>query len=271
MSRLISALAARSQATKPCSDGVSRLLVVEREIEEFVERVVGFGAEPRQNGLARRLRRRAVAHRTRTAMTCAPAAPQCVEPRRDCRNRDSRCFARSAARSDPVRARRQARTIRPRSGRTAGSSARWRAPDRPPAAAAHRRAPSGPSPRYARSAPAGRRRRPECRAFFSARMIASNSAPRWRTRISMSPGAHGRRSPSPPASPRAIHVRSPWRSAAPAHARACLRRACRTARPSLDLALLVRLFQRPDFDQAGRRVAHRAVHGAVLGSADSPR
>ena len=48
MSRFTSVCAVRSQATKPCSDGVSRALVVEREIEEFAQRVVGLVAEPRE-------------------------------------------------------------------------------------------------------------------------------------------------------------------------------------------------------------------------------
>ena len=47
MSRLTSARAARSQATKPLQRGNFAPLVIECEIEEFVERVVGFGAEPR--------------------------------------------------------------------------------------------------------------------------------------------------------------------------------------------------------------------------------
>ena len=72
-------------------------------------------------------------------------------------------------------------------------AARSPARDRRPATATRRRAPSGPSPRYARSAPAGRRRRPACSAFFSARMIASNSGPRWRTSTSTSPALAGPR------------------------------------------------------------------------------
>ena len=52
ISRFTLVWAVRSQAMKPCSDGVSRLLVVESEIEKFVERVVGLGSEPREEPLA---------------------------------------------------------------------------------------------------------------------------------------------------------------------------------------------------------------------------
>ncbi len=52
MSRFTSLCATRIQCRKPCSDGVSRALIVEREVEEFVERVDGFDAEPGQNLLA---------------------------------------------------------------------------------------------------------------------------------------------------------------------------------------------------------------------------
>jgi len=48
MSRLISVCAARSHAMKPCSDGASSPLVVERELEELVERVGSLGPEPAQ-------------------------------------------------------------------------------------------------------------------------------------------------------------------------------------------------------------------------------
>ena len=47
-------------------------LVVEREIEKFVERVVGLVAEPRQELLAAAARRRAGRRRTRTASARAP-------------------------------------------------------------------------------------------------------------------------------------------------------------------------------------------------------
>ncbi len=104
MSRLTLVCAVRSQAMKPCSDGVSRALVVEREIEKLVERVVGLGAEPREEPLASSLgpqharieRERRLAAPTsakRSSVACGfgeVAAPSCA-------------FARNAARSEPLR------------------------------------------------------------------------------------------------------------------------------------------------------------------------
>ncbi len=52
MSRLTSHFVARIQSTKPCSDGTSPRLVIEREIEKFIERVGCFMAEPGEKLLA---------------------------------------------------------------------------------------------------------------------------------------------------------------------------------------------------------------------------
>ena len=72
MSRLISIRASRSQATKALQRWRLAPLVVEREVEEFVERVVGLRAKPRHRTAAVRHRRRESWRRTQTASRAAP-------------------------------------------------------------------------------------------------------------------------------------------------------------------------------------------------------
>ncbi len=82
MSRFTSACAERSHATKPCSDGVSRAFVVERQIEKLVEGVGRLVAEPRQEFLAAAVcAEQAGVERERRQR--ARLFAQRVEPRRD--------------------------------------------------------------------------------------------------------------------------------------------------------------------------------------------
>ncbi len=96
-----------------------------------------------------------------------------------------------------------------------------------------------------------------------ARMIDSNSAPRCRTRISMSPGRTAwRPSPSPTRSRRSIQVLTaagdlPRQLDPRASLGPCVERRI----PWIDLGPLVGLDQRPQLDQARRGLAHRLVDG----------